>query len=304
MAVVRGSWTANAGKNCFVGTGAERNIEEYTFESSVEQCQERCEATDGCNCVVHDDRGESSKPCHLRENCLISDCQDEAGWNTYYSGAEITSAPTSAPTMAAVHCAGEYSAFEPCSASCGDGVKVRTFTETTAAAHGGNPCTPEIGSTDEAVCNEGPCPSTCTNDCFTNAPCRHNNDCSCVQQVDSEGAFVETGTGTCSAGTTELAPENLYTQTLNKNCYLGQGAAQEINDWHRNDGHNLVYTSCADTCTSTDGCNCFGFKAYERGVLGGEGQCMLRRNCDIAQCADTQDYNDGFDWSTSTLPGY
>jgi hypothetical protein len=57
-----------------------------------------------------------------------------------------------------VDCAGSWGSYGSCSATCGDGTQSRTYTITTAAAHGGSSCPHSSGHKESRACNEQRCP--------------------------------------------------------------------------------------------------------------------------------------------------
>merc|ERR1719379_1834760 len=69
-----------------------------------------------------------------------------------------TPAPTPSPTPAptSVDCVGKWGKWKPCSKTCGQGVKTRSYTVVQAAAFGGAAC--DMAAT-TAACWTGKCPT-------------------------------------------------------------------------------------------------------------------------------------------------
>src|SRR4051794_18498647 len=63
-----------------------------------------------------------------------------------------------------VDCAGSYTSFSACSASCGGGIQQRTFVITTLPSNGGLACP---ASVDLRACNVQPCPVDCILSAFS-----------------------------------------------------------------------------------------------------------------------------------------
>ena len=57
-----------------------------------------------------------------------------------------------------VNCEGSWGSYGSCSASCGGGTQSRTYTITTAAAHGGSSCAHSSGHSESRACNSQACP--------------------------------------------------------------------------------------------------------------------------------------------------
>jgi len=60
---------------------------------------------------------------------------------------------------AVVDCVGSWSQFGSCSATCGGGVRSRTYSITTNAANGGSQCPTFNGATETQTCNNNACPA-------------------------------------------------------------------------------------------------------------------------------------------------
>jgi hypothetical protein len=110
-----------------------------------------------------------------------------------------------------VDCAGTWSGWSSCNATCGAGHQTRTFTVTTEAANGGSACDAQEGEVDTRACDAGPCPVNCTGTWSDWTPC----DASCgggSQTHTFTVAADAVGTGTAC----EAANNTQDTQACNE----------------------------------------------------------------------------------------
>ena len=75
------------------------------------------------------------------------------------------------PPVLPVDCIGAFSAWGACSAACGGGSQSRTFTISTAATAGGQPCALADGSVETQACGTVACPTHCVGDYGTWSAC-------------------------------------------------------------------------------------------------------------------------------------
>eukprot|EP01045_Picozoa_sp_COSAG04_P021957 COSAG04_NODE_2414_length_4173_cov_3.250859_2_plen_468_part_00 len=79
------------------------------------------------------------------------------GWEAAPSIAMEAAPSEPPPPPPPVNCAGSWSSYGSCSASCGGGTQSRTYTITRAAAHGGSSCAHSNRQTESRACNEQRC---------------------------------------------------------------------------------------------------------------------------------------------------
>eukprot|EP01047_Picozoa_sp_COSAG01_P079211 COSAG01_NODE_14935_length_1393_cov_18.225657_1_plen_325_part_01 len=60
-----------------------------------------------------------------------------------------------------INCVGAWGSWGSCSATCGGGTQIRSFSTITAAANGGSACTAAQGATQSQTCGTTPCPVNC-----------------------------------------------------------------------------------------------------------------------------------------------
>ena len=126
---------------------------------------------------------------------------------TLANGAGETESDTCFVKECPVNCVGSYGVWSACSVQCDglratvqEGVKTRTYTATTASAHGGTHCP---AATDTESCNTVHCTTTTTT--TTPAPV-----------VDCVGRFEVGGWSTCTASCT---PCNFGREPVAKNAF-------------------------------------------------------------------------------------
>jgi len=141
-------------------------------------------ANGGRQCPRPESQPCSTQPCPV--NCAgswntWSSCSSECGGGSQNRTFNVTTAPAHGGAECAaaesqscstspcpVHCQGSFSAWGPCSNSCGGGTQVRTFNITTQASFGGDDC---AASPDSQSCNSRACPVDCTGSWQEWGPC-------------------------------------------------------------------------------------------------------------------------------------
>jgi len=95
--------------------------------------------------------------------------------------------PTPTPTpVPVVTCAGSWSSYGSCSASCGPGNRTRTYTVNTPASGGGTACPFTNGETDSISCDAGACANISATNCSI-----PTGDSSCNVNVNWSSSFTD-----------------------------------------------------------------------------------------------------------------
>ena len=81
----------------------------------------------------------------------------QVSYTSNHNLAPVTISVNQPPPPAPIDCVGSWGAWSACSMPCGGGTKTRTYSVTTAAAHGGQPCSAADGTSQFDRCTVEQC---------------------------------------------------------------------------------------------------------------------------------------------------
>jgi hypothetical protein len=239
-----GSW--GPWDNCSASCGGGTQTSTYSVSLASTNGGAACEAADG------DTRTQSCNTQACPTDCVGSwgpwgACNVSCGNGTETSTYSVTVAaanggmaceaadsdtrtqPCSMPACPS-DCVGSWGPWGNCSASCGGGTQMATFSVSSAAANGGAACEATDGDTRTQSCNTQACPVDCVGSWGAWGNCSVSCGCGTQSSTYAVTAAATNGGAACAAADGDTRTQSCNTQSCPVDCVGSWGAYGDCSD--------------------------------------------------------------------------